>query len=76
VKESAIRFYLFFNAAEATGILHIGQYTLSESDDFKSVLSEMAECMDFPARQIPHQEFLKLCGQCDDSIREGRQELG
>jgi hypothetical protein len=55
------------------GILHTGQYTLSESDDFKSVLSKMAECVDFPARQISHQEFLKLCGQFDDSIGEGRR---
>ncbi len=71
VKESAIRSYLFFNAAEATGILHTGQYTLS--DNYESVLSDMGGCMDFPAQQIPHQEFLKLCGVFDDNFLGGRR---
>jgi len=66
VKESAIRSYLFFNAAEATGILHTGQYTLC--DDYGSLLSEMGDCMDFPAQQIPHQKFLKSCRDFDDKI--------
>ena len=56
VKESAIRAYMFFNGAYATGILENGYY--KEMDEYRSLLMEIASNMDFPAQQIPHIQFL------------------
>ena len=59
VMESALRAYLFFNAAEATNILASGEYT--HSDEYGSLLSEVGWTMDYPAQQVPHQQFLRSC---------------
>ncbi|KAH9477184.1 Gramillins biosynthetic cluster protein [Psilocybe cubensis] len=61
VKESALRAYMFFNAAEATGILENGKYTTIQPE-YSSLLSEIASSMDYPAQQVTHQEFLRECG--------------
>ncbi|KAF8809888.1 hypothetical protein BYT27DRAFT_7187153 [Phlegmacium glaucopus] len=60
VKESAIRAYMFFNGAYATGILENGSY--KELNEYKYLLMEVAVNMDFPAQQIPHVQFLTKCG--------------
>ena len=60
VKESAVRAYMFFNSAEATGILSNGQYTLS--GEYGRLLAELGTSMDFCAQQTPHQEFFRSCG--------------
>ena len=60
VKESAASAYLFFNSAEATGILDDGRYT--QSHYYPILLRELATSMDYPAQQIPHREFFKSCG--------------
>ncbi|KDR65864.1 hypothetical protein GALMADRAFT_260068 [Galerina marginata CBS 339.88] len=61
VMESALRAYLFFNVAEATGILENGSYA-SMRYEYASLLSELSGGMDYPAQQIPHQKFLEECG--------------
>ncbi|PPQ94258.1 hypothetical protein CVT25_004916 [Psilocybe cyanescens] len=68
VKESALRVYIFFNAAEATGILENGKYA-DMRDEYYSLLSEIANSMDYPAQQIPHREFLRECGVLGDVNR-------
>jgi hypothetical protein len=60
VKESAIRAYMFFNSAYATGILQNGDY--KELNEYRYLLREVATSMDFPAQQIPHIRFLTKCG--------------
>jgi hypothetical protein len=75
VKDLAVRAYLFFNSAEATGILDDGRYTRSHS--YSKLLGELGESMDYPAQQVPHQEFFRSCGLYGDefflnSARRGR----
>lgn len=60
VKESAVRAYIFFNSAEATGILENGRY--ARSYFYSLLLRELGESMDYSAQQIPHQEFFRSCG--------------
>lgn len=60
VKESAIRAYMFFNSAYATGILQNGVY--KELNEYQHLLSEVAMGMDYPAQQITHIQFLTKCG--------------
>lgn len=68
VKESALRAYMFFNAAEATGILENGKYAEMQNE-YYSLLLELTNCMDYPAQQIPHQQFLRECGVLGDERR-------
>ena len=60
VRESAARAYLFFNCAEAVGILESGEYALTR--DYYFLLQEIGISMDHPAQQIPHVNFLRECG--------------
>ena len=60
VKESALSAYLFFNSAEATGILEDGRYARSHL--YPNLLRELGTTMDYPAQQIPHQEFFRSYG--------------
>ncbi|PPQ81432.1 hypothetical protein CVT26_007480 [Gymnopilus dilepis] len=60
VGESAARAYLFFNCAEAVGILESGEYALTR--DYYFLLQEIGASMDYPAQQIPHVNFLRECG--------------
>lgn len=70
VKESAIRAYMFFNSAYATGILENGYY--KEMDEYKYLLTEIAINMDFPAQQIPHIQFLTKCGVNSPDMCKGK----
>jgi hypothetical protein len=61
VKESAIRAYMFFNSAYATGILQNGDY--KELNEYIYLLREVSTTsIDSPAQQIPHIQFLTKCG--------------
>lgn len=61
VMESSLRAYLFFNTAEAVGVLGNGVFSNLENEG-ESFLWEMAASMDYPAQQIPHCRFLADCG--------------
>jgi hypothetical protein len=63
VKELAVSAYLFFNSAEATGVLDDGRYT--QWHGYPNLLRELAisaTSMDNPAHLIPHREFFRSCG--------------
>ena len=60
VMEEALRSYMFFNTATVTGILDNGGYL--EMPEYRSLISEVASFMDYPAQQTPHRVFLQECG--------------
>jgi hypothetical protein len=71
VKESAVRAYMFFNSAEATGILEDGRY--ARSHFYTELLRELRNSMDYPAQQVPHQEFFNSI--MDGSAQGGRDGI-
>jgi len=72
VMESALRSYMFFNAAAVTGTLYNGRYMAMS--EYGSLISEIAISMDYPAQQIPHRIFLQQCGLLGshESVASGR----
>jgi len=64
--ESALRAYLFFNAAEAANTLANGEYT--HADEYRVLLMEVGMSMDYPAQQVPHHHFFRSCGVYDQVI--------
>ena len=54
---TALRAYMYFNAAEATNTLENGQYT--HADDYRELLMEVGKMADYPAQQIPHKHFFE-----------------
>ncbi|KAF8959221.1 hypothetical protein BDZ97DRAFT_1838679 [Flammula alnicola] len=62
-KESAVRSYLFFNAAEATGSLENGDYALSS--EYASLIFELSHSMEYSAQQVSHIAFLRKCDAYD-----------
>ncbi|KAF9531506.1 hypothetical protein CPB83DRAFT_809235 [Crepidotus variabilis] len=60
VQESALHAYIYLNCAEATDTLDGGQY--AETPEYRSLLLEIGNSMDYPAQQIPHTRFMDACG--------------
>ncbi|PPR01298.1 hypothetical protein CVT24_006374 [Panaeolus cyanescens] len=59
-KEEALSAYLFFNTAEALGILEDQSYT--NLNIYGGLLNTLASRMDFPAQQVTHREFFQDIG--------------
>jgi hypothetical protein len=62
--ETALRAYLYFNAAEATDTLANGEYT--RADEYRWLLMEEGMLVNYPGLQeVPHHHFLRSCGLYD-----------
>jgi len=64
VMRSALRAYLFFNTAEAVGVLDENLFA-NLGEEANLLIREISDPMDYPAQQIPHRLFLQECGILD-----------
>ncbi|KAF9031602.1 hypothetical protein BJ165DRAFT_1518699 [Panaeolus papilionaceus] len=62
-KEEALSAYLFFNSAEALGLVEKGDYT--RLDIYPGLLGTLGTRMDYPAQQVTHKEFFQDIGLQD-----------
>ena len=70
IMETALRAYLFFNAAEATNTLANGEYT--HGNEYQMLFMDEGMLSGYPHQQVPHHHFLRSCGVYDGTIPQYR----
>ncbi|KAF9479088.1 hypothetical protein BDN70DRAFT_921468 [Pholiota conissans] len=67
-KEAALASYLFFNSAEAVGVLENGKYV--QDSTYGSLVGVLTHSMDYCAQQVPHLRFFGEVGVLNKDSRE------